>query len=711
MLRERTIGIRARVWGLIPALVVMGMLLCSSALAQELEWPRQIIVSEGKIVVYQPQPETFEDNELTARAAVSVTPDGETEPVFGTVWMSARLETDRDTRTTTVVDVEVTRVRFPEATPEQEQRLASILEEVIPRWELVISMDRLLTSLELAESRRKAAENLDTDPPTIIFSTDPAVLVTIDGDPQLRPVEGSDLMRVVNTPFTIIFSSSARTYYLYAGEDAWYTASDWAGPWKLTSTVPTSVAALAPPAEDEEVEGESEEDGEEPGPPPRIIVATEPTELIVSDGEPLYTPITGTDLLYMSNTESDVLLEIESQKHFLLLSGRWFASKPLEGPWTFVPSDQLPATFGQIPWESDVGHLRMFIAGTEEAEEAVMDSQIPQTSAIDRSAAKLDVTYDGEPKFEPISDTGLEYAVNTASSVIKVGNAYYACDQAVWFVADSPKGPWVVTESVPDKVYTIPPESPVYNVTYVYVYDSTPEVVYVGYYPGYMGSYVYGGTIVYGTGYYYSGWYGSYYYARPATWGFHVRYNPYTGWGFGFSYHSGPFHFYVGGGGWYRGGWWGPMPYRGYGRGYHRGWHHGARAGYRAGYRAGQRQGHRNNIYRTQRNVARNAPRATPAARPQSTVARGQANNVYADRTGNVHRKTDQGWQQRTQSGWQSSQGVDRSMASNRASTQQQLDRSHQARQQGTARTNSYQRSQPSRQSGGRSRGGGGRRR
>ena len=87
MLSERTIGIRARVWGLIPALVVMGMLLCSSALAQEqeLEWPRQIIVSEGKIVVYQPQPETFEDNTLTGRFAASVTPEGKTVPNTGSV--------------------------------------------------------------------------------------------------------------------------------------------------------------------------------------------------------------------------------------------------------------------------------------------------------------------------------------------------------------------------------------------------------------------------------------------------------------------------------------------------------------------------------------------------------------------------------------------------------------------------------------------------
>ena len=71
-------------------------------------------------------------------------------------------------------------------------------------------------------------------------------------------------------------------------------------------------------------------------------------------------------------------------------------------------------------------------------------------------------------------------------------------------------------------VEDIPVDVPVYNVKYVYVYHVTPEVVYVGYTPAYTGCYVYGTTIVYGTGYYYPGWYGRYYWARPATWGFSV---------------------------------------------------------------------------------------------------------------------------------------------------------------------------------------------
>ena len=79
------------------------------------------------------------------------------------------------------------------------------------------------------------------------------------------------------------------------------------------------------PEEAEEAEAEEVEEG----PPPAIVVATQPTELIVTEGAPELAPLEGTELLYMTNTEDDVLLEIDGQRYFLVLSGRWFASTSL----------------------------------------------------------------------------------------------------------------------------------------------------------------------------------------------------------------------------------------------------------------------------------------------------------------------------------------------------------------------------------------------
>ena len=73
----------------------------------------------------------------------------------------------------------------------------------------------------------------------------------------------------------------------------------------------------------------------------------------------------------------------------------------------------------------------------------------------------------------------------------------------MWYIADDPEGPWSVSDTRPLGVEDIPPSCPVYDVRWVYVYDSTPEVVYVGYVPGYLGWYPYYGTVVYGTGHRY----------------------------------------------------------------------------------------------------------------------------------------------------------------------------------------------------------------
>ena len=720
-------------------------------LADEGDWPIQIDAPNAKIVIYQPQLETFEDNHLTGRTAVAVTKTGETEPKFGAVWIDARVATDRDTRMVDILDAKVTRVKFAEATDSQQNQLAKIIENEVPKWDMSISLDRLVASLELVEKEQTAAKNLKFTPPEIIYVETPTILVTIDGEPKLIEVEDSKLKRVANTPFLIALDTKTKKYYLDGGE-IWYIADDAKGPWKETDSVPKEVVALRPPPEPEEEQDageaptdEEDEDVEKDDRVPAIIVATESTELIVSDGEPKYQTIEGGELLYMTSTESDVFLDPETQHYFLLISGRWYEGESLQGPWAHVGSDKLPQSFLKISPESDVGHALTFVAGTEEAKEAVADNQVPQTSAIDRETTKLTVTYDGEPEFKPVENTNFLYAVNTSYAVFMVDNKYYACYQAVWFVAKNPKGPWAVAEKIPQEIYTISPSNPHYNVKYVYIYDSTPEVVYVGYTGGYTCSYVYGGTIVYGTGWYYPGWYRTVYYPYHRTWGFHVNYNPWYGWSFGLSYSTGPFTIHIGRGGWHRG-WWGPGGRHGYRHGYRRGYKRGYRQGARAGYRAGQRQSNRNNIYNRSENRNRNASREKMSSQKRARTASGKQNNVFTDRDGNVSRRTNDGWQKRENGGWSkadksgglsSTQGRTRTgettgkpstTTGGNRSTQREgtmssgtrqksqsggrsgLERDHQARQRGSQRTNNYRKSSGG-SGGSRSRGGGGGRR
>lgn len=660
-------------------------------------WPREIQVPEGVVVVYQPQPESLNGNLLKGRAAVSVEIKESKEPVFGAIWFEAQLDTDRAERTADLSEVLVTRVRFPTEDTKKSERLIELLEKEIPQWQFEISMDQLMLTLEREEQRSDMAGKISTKPPKIIFINEPAVLISIDGEPRLKEESDSDLMRVINTPYTILYEPATKQYYLNADEEKWYSTEDIKGDWHLAMTVPDEVANLVPQIEYMDVPGEESEEEFDAESIPKIIVTTVPAELISAKGDPEFIPIDNTDLLYVSNTDSDVLKSIKDQNYYVLLSGRWYASTNLKGPWKYVAGEDLPEDFANIPEDSELGTVLYAVAGTDVAEEAVLDAQIPQTAAVDRTKATLSVEYDGDPEFETIEGVELSYAVNTDTPIIQVKNKYYACDDAVWFVSDNAKGSWKVAASVPDVIYTIPLESSLYHVTFVRIYKVTDDEIYIGYTPGYTGTYVYNTTIVYGTGYYWPGWYGYRYYPRRSTWGYHARWNPRTGFRFGMSYSSGPFTFTIG-----RGGWWGPGRYRGYNRGYR----HGHRAGYRTGYRAGQRNAAQNNIYRSQNNKARVSTQAGSASnRAKGNVTSKQANNVFADKDGNIHRKSDKGWEQRTADGWKSEPSVLKSKEAGAkqkpSSTGQQKPSWHSSNQSsGKSSSRSLEKSSQSRQRG-----------
>jgi hypothetical protein len=654
---------------------------------QPTQWPLRVDTSSGQIAVYQPQPETFEGDKLAARAAVSLTPAGAADPVFGALWLQARVATDRDTRTVTIIDAQVKRVRFPDSDDAQQGQFAKILEQEIPRMNVTFSLDELLASLEVVEKEKVAVGELQTAPPKIIVTNMTSTLVVIDGEPKLQPVEQTRVMRVVNTPFILLLDMDSKRYFLKAGE-AWFSSTDVKGQWTPASNIPVAVAdtatKLAPPP-DQANPNAAPTPQAPPQPIPRqVIVATEPTELIATDGPPTYTPLAGNDLLYISNTQSDVFMEVGTQTNYVLLSGRWYRSRSLQGPWEFVPADKLPAPFATISPSSPKGHVLASVAGTEEARDARYDAAIPQTAVVKRTSGEtINVAYDGQPQFASVQDSPVQYATNTPESVLLVGNRYYCCHQAVWYESPVAVGPWAVCVSVPRPIYALPPSCPVYHVRYCYVYDYTPDVVYCGYVAGYTGSYVYGPTVVYGTGYYYGGWYGTSYYARPWTWGCGVRYDPYVStWGFGAPY------------GWdrrwmvrdsdrYDHGWFGTRGYVGY------------RGLSRVNSAPQLRDTHVNlNIYNRTENITRNVTinrnvtlnrggsrdetmnrneagrngiaNRNDATRNEAAAGRrgGYApptaerpstyqNNVYAGHDGQIYRRTNDGWEQRGKQGWQ----------------------------------------------------------
>ena len=502
-------------------------------------WPKTIRMGPVSISLDAPGAESFEETKLKAHGAVRVQRPEDAGPIAGTASYEAVVRVDRAARTVTLVSVEVPSVDLGGARPALARRVATRIGIALTRQKPRLPLDDVLAAVRLAGRPADGAPKLNNEPPRVLFETEPAILLTYDGAPRFRSVEGSSLERAMNTPFLVLHDSAGGAYYL-SGGTSWFRAPDAGGPWSPARDVPPEAIRIA--QADLRDAGVATSDVEKarkaaPRSVAKILVATEPTELIVSDGAPRWTPVVPGELETMTSSESEVFRTVSDSRDWVVLSGRWFRSDTMAGPWTYVPPDRLPEVFRKIPKDSPKASVLAYVPGTEAAEEAVADARRPRTAAVRRRDARLSVTYDGEPRFEAVPGTRVEYALNTSTQVLRIGGRYYACDQGIWFAADGPEGPWRVADSVPeDDIRAIPPESPVYNTRFVYVYDATPEVVYVAYTPAYLGSYPYYGAVVFGTGWFYRPWWGAYYYPRPWTWGFHAVYAPMWGWGYGFGW-------------------------------------------------------------------------------------------------------------------------------------------------------------------------------
>jgi hypothetical protein len=508
-------------------------------------WPRQFKLNNATALVYQPQVDSWENNMLNFRAVVSITPSGSKQETLGVIWATARTQVNRVTRIVVLEDIKLTKSNFPTLADNGASYMRALQQQSIPS-QRTISLDRLQASLVNSEGPKPAPVVVNNDPPQIIIAYAPAILVSISGNPVVRPVPATSFERVINTEGVLLQPQGGGNYYLHV-YDGWMSAGAITGPWSRAMTLPAGIdqvaTGLAKTGQVDLLDGGNMQ----PKPSlakatPAIYVSQTPTEMLVFQGEPSFTPITSTNLQWATNTTADVILDKSSGDYYILIAGRWYRAPALTsaGPWSYVASNTLPADFKRIPVNSPAGVVLASVAGTPQAQEALIANSIPQTATIPLvNGPKFTPVFDGAPQFQPIPSTTLQYVVNSPTPIIRVdANTYYALTAGVWFVATSVKGPWAVATYVPPVIYTIPPSSRLYYVTYVKVYGSTDKVVYVGYTPGYMGTVVSpDGVVVYGTGYVYDPWVGTVYYPVPVTYGVMAQpvNNPSVGMAFGFA--------------------------------------------------------------------------------------------------------------------------------------------------------------------------------
>lgn len=500
-------------------------------------WPRIYSDGNATLALHQPQVDEWKDFKLVrARSAVEVIPQKGAQKAIGAVHWEATSEADLTARTVILTDIRITSFRVPSLDEAKSQELEAVVRRLMPLRTNAIALDRVITYLETARTEvREVAVSME--PPPILVSTSPAILVMIDGQPILGEIKGTQLTFVVNTNWDVI-KENGGDFYLLNGTQ-WMTAENLEGPWKAAAKLPKEFKKI--PAD------ENWKDVKKALPLKKdnaktaaawVFVTQKPSELILIEGQAKFVPIEGTNLSDVVNTKSNLFYHNVDKHYYFLTSGRWFRNQQLRGNWE-AATDKLPADFRNIPRNHARAHVLASVPGTVEAKDAVMLASVPQSAAVNRkqAAAQAQVTYVGNPEFKPISGTSLHYAANTPADVIQHGDKYYLLQEGVWFVSGSPNGPWEVADTIPQEIYKIPPESPKHNTTYVYVTDSDQDTVTTAYTAGYTGVTIAFGVAMWGTGWYYP----PYYYWGPMypypiywpmpyyTYGVGAWYNPATG--------------------------------------------------------------------------------------------------------------------------------------------------------------------------------------
>jgi hypothetical protein len=640
----------------LPMLPARGFGQAPPAAALGQPWPREFQSGGLTFTVYQPQVESWKSRDLAGRAVVTVKDAISPQEQFGVIWFTAKTNVNRALNLVSLDDITLTRGSFP-ATPDKADQYLQALRASAPRQMSDLTLNHLTAEIAVAqaESAPQQAVSVKNDVPKIFVSSEPAILVQVDGPPVLRQVPGHGWLRVINTYAVILFNQSLGTYYLHAVR-TWFQASALDGPWTVAVQPASLKTMLGTLTKGEQVNtldhvGQYVDQSAADGIYPTIYLSTVPAELIMTRGAPSYEPIAGTSLLDVSNTDDNLIVDPATGLTYVLISGRWFQTPSLAtGPWTYVPNDKLPAGFAAIPVTHPRGVVLASVTGTSQAQEAVISNNIPETAQVTRATTTLTVNYGGMPQLQGIEGTTLQSVVNSPYPLIRVdASSWYAMKDGVWFVGSAINGPWAVATSVPAVIYTIPPSSPLHYVTYVYVFDSTPQIVTVGYTPGYYGTVLAPtGVVVYGTGYVYPPVYvGSLWYPPPVTYGFGAGFFWGSVTGFAFGAAAGA----IWGGAW--GHWGGYGSYNNININNVNSYNHWSSNQVRS------TSFQQNRLTQQQRQQAqRDYDRRTGQLTPQQRSnlqnrASTRPNDTFAGKDGNAYRRgADGGWQQHGSGGW-----------------------------------------------------------
>ena len=491
-------------------------------------FPQQRTVDGYVLTLHAPQVRSWPDFErFTATFAFEMTVPGESSPRFGTANLSGDTVIDLPARKVAVTSPKVTDVKFASPAPAE---YTKAVENAVIRKSLEVPLDLFLAHVADEVLAGPPPTGFNTTPPPIFVRSTPTILLFVNGKPVASTVPSTHLEVIVNANWpTFRDPAGTGTYYLL-DRDRWLTSSQLDRGWKVATSLPASFSNL-PASAEYEAARMAVPLQKSTRAVPQVLYADRPTELIVTDGKPALEAIAGADGLQWVKNSASPLFKLGSNWYFLV-AGRWFTTASLDsGSWTY--SRELPEAFSKIPRDHARAAVLASVPGTIEARTAALEASVPTKTRVKKgSAPTVEVTYAGDPKFEPIPGTPVARAVNTGYDVLMYQNRFYLVYAAAWYVADAPTGPWGATADVPAAIYSIPPSSPAYAVTDVKPTKASDddEVEFSSTEAYATGVIVAMGVAYYGTGWYYPPYiYGGIYYPFWGSYGHGSWYNPATG--------------------------------------------------------------------------------------------------------------------------------------------------------------------------------------
>src|SRR5262249_46016176 len=168
--------------------------------------------------------------------------------------------------------------------------------------------------------------------------------------------------------------------------------------------------------------------------PPNIIIRTKPSLQLLIDGKPRMVDVPNTKLQRVINTRSILLYENDKERFYLRVQDWWLQAKKLEGPWEYakkLPDDMKKAEEYIVSQTSAQNPEGEQTKQQPSLKESGKKAEIPIVYVVFGPAELIEIK--GEPSYNAIAGTGLEYVSNTTGNIFRLSGEYYLLISGRWF--------------------------------------------------------------------------------------------------------------------------------------------------------------------------------------------------------------------------------------------------------------------------------------